>query len=119
VYKTSSRFLTALAESHNPISRAQLFLTNGSTQTLDITGGTVTVDRGSKIRRTCSITIEDTSLIPRSAADKLSVYGATLQISRGVTYSDGTQELVPIGYFRVDSVDGDVDDGPVSIEGKA
>lgn len=119
MYSVSPRFLAALAQSHNPITLVQLFKADGSTEVLDITGGTVTVDRGSATRRTCSVTIADTTLIPRTATSKLNVYGAQLRISRGVPYSDGSSELVPLGLFRLDAVTGDVDDGPVTLTGKS
>ncbi|MFE4857390.1 DUF5047 domain-containing protein [Streptomyces sp. NPDC056670] len=119
MYNVSARFLAALAESHAPATTAQLFTTDGGTQALEISGGSVTVDRGSVTRRTCSVTIADTSLIPRTAKASLNVYGAQLRISRGVTYSDGTSDLVPLGLFRIDSIGGDVDEGPVTLSGKS
>lgn len=119
MYSVSPRFLPALAQSYSPVNLVQLFKTDGSTETLDITGGSVTVDRGSATRRTCSVTIADTSLIPRTANGKINVYGAQLRISNGVTYSDGSTELVPLGQFRLDATAGDVDDGPVTLTGKS
>lgn len=115
----SSRFLPALAYSHNPVSRVELVLTDGSVLDLDHTGGTVTVDRTAVSRRTCSVDLADVSLIPRTAADKVSVYGAKLRVFRGIRYPDGTQELVPVGVFRVEDVGGDVDTGPVTITGSS
>ena len=119
MYPVSDRFLAALADSHTPITQVTLFRTDGMVEQLEHTGGSVSVDRGSQARRTCTVTVADTSLIPRTPTDKISVYGATLRLARGVQYSDGTQELVPIGVFRIDSVAGDVDEGPVTIQGKA
>lgn len=118
MYPVSDRFLARLAESHSPVTRVQLFLTNGQVVDLDHTGGSVTVDRSSVIRRTCTITCPDPSLIPRTPADQLATYGARLRISRGVDYGDGSSELVPLGLFRLDSVDGDVSNGPVNLQGK-
>jgi hypothetical protein len=69
------------------------------------------------VRRTCTVTVADPTLIPRTAADRVSIYGARLRISRGVQYADGSQETVPLGTFRVDGVSGDVDEGPVTITG--
>ncbi|MEV6548015.1 DUF5047 domain-containing protein [Streptomyces sp. NPDC051597] len=119
MYPVSDRFLAVLAEDHSPVTLVQLFTTGGAVETLEITGGSVTVDRANTVRRTCSVTMADTSLIPRTAADKISIYGAKLRISRGVVYSDGTSELIPVGTFRIDSVGGDVDEGPVTIAGKS
>jgi hypothetical protein len=118
VYPVSERFLARLAESHHVVTRVQLFLTDGRVLELEHTGGSVTVDRGQAIRRTCTVTVADPSLIPRTPTDQLATYGARLRISRGVEYGDGSSELVPLGVFRLDSVDGDVNEGPVQLQGK-
>lgn len=118
VYPVSNRFLARLAESHTPVTQVQLFLTDGRVLDLEHTGGSVTVDRAQAVRRTCTVTGADVSLIPRTPTDELATYGATLRISRGVEYGDGSSELVPLGVFRLDSVDGDVTFGPVTLSGK-
>lgn len=118
MYPVSDRFLARLAESHRVATQVQLFLTNGAVVELEHTGGSVTVDRSQAIRRTCTVTVADPSLIPRSPTDQLASYGARLRITRGIDYGDGTQELVPLGVFRLDSVDGDVSEGPVTLQGK-
>lgn len=118
MYPVSDRFLARLAESHTPGVQVQLFLTDGRVLDLEPTGGSVTVDRGQAIRRTCSVTLADPSLIPRTPSDQLATYGAQLRIARGVEFGDGSSELVPLGVFRLDSVDGDVSEGPVTLAGK-
>ena len=118
MYPVSDRFLDRIVESHSPVVTVELFLTDGRVIDLEITGGSVSVDRSQAIRRTCTVTIADPTLIPRSPADQLATYGARLRISRGVDYGDGSQELVPLGLFRLDSVDGDISDGPVTLQGK-
>lgn len=118
VYPVSDRFLARIAESHTVVTRVTLFLTTGEVVDLPHTGGSVTVDRGQAIRRTCTVTCPDPSLIPRTPADQLATYGARLLVQRGVDYGDGTEELVPLGLFRLDSVDGDISDGPVTLQGK-
>lgn len=119
MYAVSSRFLAAIAESGTVVTQVVLLRTDGSVETLEHTGGSVTVDRGQAVRRTCSVTLADVSLIPRTPTDRLAVYGAQLRISRGVQYSDGSTETVPLGVFRVDAVSGDVETGPVTISGKS
>jgi hypothetical protein len=119
VYTVSERFLKRLTENHTPITLVQLLLTDGRTVDLDHTGGSVTVDRGQAIRRTCTVTCADPTLIPRTPADQLATYGAQLRISRGVEYGNPHDvELVPLGVFRLDGVDGDVSEGPVTLSGK-
>jgi hypothetical protein len=118
VYPVSDRLLSRLAESHTPVTQVQLFLTDGRVLDIEHTGGSVSVDRGNAIRRTCSVTVADPALIPRTPSDQLATYGARLRVARGVEYGDGSQELVPLGVFRLDSVDGDVSEGPVTLSGK-
>jgi len=118
VYPVSSRFLPALAEPHTPVTEVYLFRTDGSTLPLEHTGGSVPVDRGQAIRRTCTVTSADLSLIPRTAAQKLDLYGGRLHIRRGIRYADGTSETVPLGVFRLDSIEGDPDEGPVTLTGQ-
>src|SRR5919106_895075 len=96
MYSVSARFLQRLAEDHTVATRVQLFLTTGQVVDLEHTGGSVTVDRSQAIRRTCTVTIADPSLIPRTPSDQLATYGARLRIARGVEYGDGSDELVPV-----------------------
>jgi hypothetical protein len=119
VYPVTARFLAALTEAHTVVTRVTLYRTDGKAEVLDHIGGSVTVDRRSATRRTCTVTLADPTLIPRTAADRISVYGARLQIARGIRYNDGAEELVPLGTFRIDRVEGDVDDGPATISGKS
>jgi hypothetical protein len=119
MYPVSDRFLPRLAESRAIASEVVLFTTDGRVISLEHTGGSVPVDRGQAIRRTCTVTGCDTSVIPLNPTDQLATYGARLRISVGVDYGDGTQELVPQGVFRLDDVDGDPSEGPVTLTGKA
>lgn len=119
VYPVSDRFLATLAQPHTVVTQVQLFRTDGEVVDLPHTGGSVQVDRKASVRRTCTATSADVSLIPTTPADKLAVYGARLRVSRGIDYGDGTQELVPLGLFRLDDVDGDPMLGPVTLAGKA
>jgi len=118
VYPVSDRFLARLAEGYTYITRVTLFTTSGQVLDMPHTGGSVVVDRSQAIRRTCTVTGCDTSIIPITAADQVSTYGARLRIEAGVDYGDGTQELVPLGLFRLDSNGGDPTLGPVTLTGK-
>ncbi|MCX5522580.1 DUF5047 domain-containing protein [Streptomyces bobili] len=118
MYPVSDRFLPRLAENHSPATEVKLFLTDGRVVDLEHIDGSVPVDRAQAIRRTCTVTVADPSLIPRTPADQLATYGARLRIRRGVHYGDGSSELVPVGVFRLDTVTGDVNEGPVTLSGK-
>lgn len=119
MYPVSDRFLATLAEDHVPITEVVLLRTDGSAERLDHEGGSVAVDWSSQCRRTCSVSATDLALIPRTPLSEILTNGARLRISRGVRYSDGSQELVPLGVFRIDEIGGDVDAGPVSVSGKS
>lgn len=119
MYRVSDRFLPRIAESSDIAVEVQLFTTDGRVIPLDVTGGSIPIDAGQDVRRTCSITTADVSLIPRTPRDELATYGARLRIAVGVEYGDGTRETVPQGVFRLDSVDGDPTMGPVTLQGKA
>lgn len=118
MYTVSDRFLPRLAESHTPVTEVQLLTTDGRVIPVEHTGGSVPVDRGQAIRRTCTVTGCDPSLIPLTPADELATYGARLRIAVGVDYGDGTQELAGVGVFRLDEVSGDPSFGPVTLTGK-
>ncbi|MFE5159147.1 DUF5047 domain-containing protein [Streptomyces sp. NPDC056697] len=83
---------------------------------IPITDGSVTVDRGSKVRRNLSLTIADLSLIPWDATDPLAVYGQQLVVSRGIQFPD-VAEMVPLGTFRINEPSADVHTGPITLTG--
>lgn len=116
----SDRFIPALSMSHKPVTRVQMFTSDGRVIDIDHTGGSVTIDATQSVRRTCTVTATDLSLIPIRPSDQLAVYGAKIRIERGIDYQDGSDpELVPLGFFRVDRVEGDPDLGPVTISGSS
>ena len=94
----------------------------------NVSAGSVSVDTTAKVRRTCSITIEDQGLIANigqsmvpyftlepgnNDADSVPPAGNNwgtllhplsqneLYIYRGFQYADGTQDLIPLGIFRM------------------
>ncbi|MEU3826443.1 DUF5047 domain-containing protein [Streptomyces sp. NPDC029080] len=95
----------------------QLLRADGVVIDLPHTEGSVTVDRGNAVRRTCSVSVPDVTLLPMTPTDQLAIYGARLRIRRGVIYGDGSIEAVPLGLFRIDSISGDPAFGPVTISG--
>lgn len=111
----SQRFVPALAHSHVPVSVVELYWPDGRVTELPHTGGSVTADRGAAIRRTASVELNDPGLLPRTAADYLTISGARLRILRGIYYQDGTTETVPLFFGRLDSIEGDPDTGPITL----
>lgn len=111
-------FLQTLTTSHTMTSKVDAFYSGSLTLAdLPFSDGSVTVDRGSKTRRSISLTIPDPSYLPWAATDPLAVYGQQLVASRGVRYPNGTEEVVPLGTFRLNEPSGDVHTGPVTLTG--
>lgn len=109
-YPVTAKFTAALLASHNAVVKADAYL--GGTLTManvPIEDGTVTVDRGSKIRRTLQLTVADTTLLPWGPTDTLAVYGQQLVVQAGIQYPEGTTEWVPLGTFTIDTPSGDAD----------
>jgi hypothetical protein len=102
---------------------------DGTFANVSVSSGSVKVDRTSQdARRTCSLTINDPTLVPIISTDPLGIYGNHLYIYRGVLWNmdgigeelftspppltkelrapaNGAYELVPLGVFRISSVD--------------
>jgi hypothetical protein len=67
-----------------------------------VVSGSVDVDRGAHIRRTCSVSLAGTDrrVIPIKARDLFSVVsGHELRLSRGIEFADGQQQLWTLGVF--------------------
>jgi hypothetical protein len=119
VYAVSGQFLDALRRSHVTVLRVDAY--RGSTllaSDLPISGGSVTVDGGAQVRRTLSLTVADPSLDPK--VDPLAVlapFGSDLVVKRGIRFPSGAVELVPLGRFRVESVQAAVAQDAINVTG--
>ena len=123
----SSAFTTALSNNHIIATKCEV-LTNGSLNTslptLSVTDGQVRVDVTQSVRRRCELRLTDFTgtITPSTADDILTPYGTELKLYRGLSYKTlGTtsDELVPLGVFRISSVEvHDSGDGyDIQIEG--
>lgn len=91
--------------------------------TLGLVAGDVQIDSRADVRSTldCTITPFDqetgTSLWPAGSASILTPYGThELFVERGVAFGGGAIEYVPLGYFRINTVEqDDAPDGPIMI----
>ncbi|MFF4952279.1 DUF5047 domain-containing protein [Streptomyces chattanoogensis] len=75
----------------------------------------MSVDRGSDVRRSLSLTIANPSDFPTSETSRYGIYGQQIYVERGIKYIDGTTEMVPLGTFVVTNVSGNIHTGPLSI----
>ncbi|GAA3018416.1 hypothetical protein Sfulv_55290 [Streptomyces fulvorobeus] len=86
---------------------------------LPVMDGSVTVDRGSKVRRSLSLTVSDPKYLPFAELDPLAVYGQKLVVRRGIRFAGGLIEWVPLGTFRIDEPQGDTLLGPITLTGQS
>lgn len=112
---TTARFATAVTASHHLASRVDVLHNGTPVATLDVvTTGLVTLDDGANRRgRLTGLTLADPdrTLAPDGRlGDLLGEPGAELQPWRGIAYPDTDPELIPLGVYRLDTVD--VNDTP-------
>jgi hypothetical protein len=113
MFSTSAAFKAAVLTDHVVIAKAEVWSSERKLIDLEIDKGKVAVNTSNSIRRTCEvhITTDRTSdnLVPDSGFDFLAPFGNQLRLYRGIEYTDGTQEYVPLGVFVITEVD--VQDG--------
>lgn len=101
----SARFLSAIRGSYAPITTVDVWYDQALVvANIPIVDGTITVDRTSKTRRSGTCIIGDPTFFPTFANSPLAPYGAELNIKQGISYPDGTREMVSLGWFRIEDV---------------
>ena len=124
MYPVTDKFLTEVRDSHVSAVKVEIYdISNGKIiATPNPIGGSVVIDNRRQVRRTFSLDLVDVdgTLIPTDPkSDILGLFNREIRIYRGVTYANGTQELVPLGVFSIDEVSiSDAADGvKISIAG--
>lgn len=108
-YPVSARFIqTLMGTDQKRISTAEIWNGNKPLAGLGtVTDGSVSIDVTQPIRRTMTATVvsqglEMDDLVPTGARSLLNpASGNELRLFRGFEYDDGTQELCPLGVFRM------------------
>lgn len=124
MYPTSAAFKTAVVADHIVIGKAEIWSADRKLVDLDIDTGKVSVNTSSAIRRTCEVHITTdrttNNLVPDNGFDFLAPFGNQLRLYRGIQYTDGTEEFIPLGVFVITEVDvKDTNDGvSMSIRGE-
>lgn len=104
----TDRFLQAIQETHQLATLVEILRDGQTVATLPVTGGAVTLDQAAATRGRVDVTAVDdgtSGLVPTSPDDDLAPYGNEVRAHRGITYPDGTVELVSLGVFRIDTLD--------------
>lgn len=115
--RASDLFATTVRDSHIARVRCEIYDASGTYQTtIYPTSGSVTIDARRGVRRNLDLTLIDLdgTLTPQSPSSLLAPFaGNEIYVWRGITYGDGTVEEIPLGVFRIVSVD--VSRGPEGI----
>ena len=108
MYPSSGAFKTEIRKNHVVVSKAEVWASDQKLQEINIADGSVSVNSSSAVRRTCEITLvtsrESNNLVPDNDFDLLTPFGNELRLYRGVQYSNGTKEYVPLGVFVITEV---------------
>lgn len=108
MFTSSTRFAQSVVHSHDVsvlcevVDSANQYVVT----TLDVIGGSVSADATRKTRRQCALTLQNPSgsLVPDDVHDLLQPYaGYFVRLYRGISWRDGTRELLPLGTFAPDA----------------
>jgi hypothetical protein len=110
MWAMSDKLIAALTGGGTVATELEFFQRDDPVAVLDslILDGTVTAERQA-IRRSCDLTIIDRehTLTPGEASDLFGAWGRyEFQVKRGILFPDGTKELVPMGMFRIEELEG-------------
>lgn len=114
MWPVSERWDAALRGAARPAARATIYPPAGEAFEARLLAWSVTADRTAQVRRTCSATLDPDTVRGLSG---VTVLGAYLQLDVGLDYLDGSSELIPQGYFRIDSENTERPDGGIAITG--
>lgn len=120
----SDSFLRAVTTSHQSTFRVDILNARGDVSesiTDLVESPTATLDGTASIRSTMSFTLLDPLdryLVRGSVNDVLSPFGTEVRLWRGVVLPGGSEELVPIGTYRIETNDPTEDDHVLTVTGK-
>jgi hypothetical protein len=114
----SDLFLAAVRESHVIAAACTLVFPDGQTADVPVEAGQVTIDRTARHRRTGQVQIPWSLQVGGDLGLDLRTLplGGYAIVSRGIRYGDGSVELIPLGYLRVESVTWDTLAASASLE---
>ncbi|MFC8009162.1 DUF5047 domain-containing protein [Streptomyces cinereoruber] len=114
MWPVSERWDPSLRGTARPAAQATIYPPVGDPFEARLLSWSVTADRTAQIRRTCQAVLAPDT--PRGLAG-VTAQGAYLQLDVGLDYGDGTAELIPQGYFRLDEVSTQLPTGGVQVQG--
>lgn len=124
MWDVSDRWDSALRSSHRVVCRVEIWrsgvqvLSAGQPTGMTVVGGSVRVDGTSKVRRALSLESADVLRMPTEVGGILSPVDTDLKVFTGVEFTEGDEELVPVGVFRVASVTRSSLNGGLTVAGQ-
>lgn len=115
MYSTTALFDRRIRQGGKRKTVVDIYYNNVAVETdVPVSDGSVSVDRNAAIRRTASVTIPDRALVPSlEEGGVLEPYGTEFKIKHGIVYPDGTEELIPLGVFVLDTTSWNDSSGPI------
>jgi hypothetical protein len=108
MYATSAAFKSAIVSDHIVIGKAEIWNADRKLIDFDIDTGKVSVSTSNAIRRTCEVHLttdrSSTNYVPDNGFDFVAPFGNQLRVYRGIQYTDGTEEYIPLGVFVITEV---------------
>ncbi|MER5312669.1 DUF5047 domain-containing protein [Streptomyces sp. NPDC002773] len=114
MWPVSARWDPSLRGTARPAARATVYPPAGGPFPARLLSWSVAADRTAQIRRTCQAVLAPDTL---RGLVGVTAQGAYLQLDVGLDYGDGTAELIPQGYFRLDEVSTQLPTGGVQVQG--
>lgn len=99
----TDRFYRELRRSHTVVTYINVIAPDLESVRLKVVDGEVACDRTAQVRRSITVQAVDPEgeLTPRAVGEILTPYGTEIRPFRGVRYDDGTEEVAPMGVFRI------------------
>lgn len=95
--QTSARWAEAVRRSHETVTEVDVhYGGNVIAEGLAVTAGKVTYDRGAAVYARCDVTLAEPLQLNRLRPE-----GYELVIRKGIRYTDGETELIPLGVFPI------------------
>jgi hypothetical protein len=112
VLSASQQFKDSLRTSHVVAIAAEVVQPGQAAVAVPVEGGSLTIDRTSRTRRTGSVQVPmtldfDVRTLP---------FGSYVRLKRGVHYADGSREYATIAYLRVESIGWQTHEDTCSLE---
>lgn len=108
MWPVTDRFRSEIRGSHTVVVRVAAYADNAFVADLYPTDGSVSIDSRRAVRRTLSMSLPDAdgTLVPGPGGTTgvLNPFTTELRVFRGVRYTNGAEELVPLGVFVLTEV---------------